>query len=141
MTESGSVLNCQCKMIRGLIYLGCNNHKVIKGHFGLYSLYQVRIEIRITIDIFPTEDRKIDLFPLYKECLESNIIYMESSLRMPVRGKGSVLHAGRRSLESFLLLKEVIGEREVRRKEGEATQARQRRGGVGRVLKVATRKV
>lgn len=63
MTESGSVLNCQCKMIRGLIYLGCNNHKVIKGHFGLYSLYQVRIEIRITIDIFPTEDRKIDLFP------------------------------------------------------------------------------
>ena len=43
--------------------------------------------------------------------------------------------AGRRSLESFPLLKEVIGEREVRRKEegGGGEEAAQR--------KVATRKV
>ena len=42
--------------------------------------------------------------------------------------------AGRRSLESFPLLKEVIGEREVRRKEEGEEEKRQQR-------KVATRKV
>ena len=52
------------------------------------------------------------------------------------RGRG-------RSLESFPLLKEVIGEREVRRNEGEERRGGERRGEerTSRVLKVATRKV
>ena len=53
-------------------------------------------------------------------------IYMESSARMLVRARERE-HGARgrgRSLESFPLLKEVIGEREVRRKEG-------RKGGRG----------